>query len=136
MVTFFSGAFVAIVAALVAHIFSIRRESQNRRHAEKADKEARKRNFISFADGFRAEAERSAPRKLSEIFPARVYRFREEAAKIRGDIDLSRQEEFANLVTALCRLRDNEVEEVGDGANYIGRDRVCTAIDAVTNFLG
>jgi hypothetical protein len=36
----------------------------------------------------------------SKGFPKRVYRFREQAAKIREDIDLGNQETFAELITA------------------------------------
>jgi hypothetical protein len=38
--------------------------------------------------------------RLSKGFPKRVYRFLEQAAKIREDIDLGSQETFAELITA------------------------------------
>jgi len=135
-VGFVSGAIVAFIG----HIFAARRETLSRRHTEEIAKEARKRNFVSFADGFRAEVERSYPVELSEVFPARIYRFREETAKIRGDISLSKQEEFARLVTVLCKLTDDEVKEVdpqeGGGIDYVGRKRVTEAIDAIVRFVG
>ncbi len=61
VIGFFSGAIVGAIVAFSAHLFATKREAKNREHADETAKEARKRNFVSFLDGFRAEAERSQP---------------------------------------------------------------------------
>jgi len=123
------------LAAYIAHCFSVNRERETRERADKTAKEARRRNFLSFLDGFRAEAERSAPVDLKAVFPFKIYKFREESAKVRGDIDFEKQSKFAELIDALCKLTDSDVQEVGDGNNYVSRRRVTEAIDAIRNFL-
>jgi len=126
------------VVAYSTHLLSARREKQNREHADKTAREARRRNFLSFLEGVRAKAERRQPQNLSQVFRDRVYELRREAAKIRGDIDLGKQAKFAELIDVFCRLRDSEVEEIlvsGDRTSYLGRDRVATAIDAIKSFV-
>lgn len=57
---------------------------------------------------------------------------------IRADIALEKQSKFAELIDNLCRLRDSEVEEIlvsGNHTNYLGRDRVAAAIDAIKIFV-
>jgi hypothetical protein len=85
--------------------------------------------------GFRSEAERSDPRRFSEVFPSKVHRFREESAKVRSDLSEERRARFDAAVTALCQLTDSQVSEVGNNANYLGRTRVTEAIDVVIRFL-
>ena len=131
----FIGFGAGFVTAYIAHRFSVSRERETREHAEKTAKEARRRNFLSFLDGFRAEAERSKPRHLAGSFSYKIYKFREESAKIRGDIDFEKQSKFAELIDALCKLKDSEVEYVGDGGDYVGRRRVTEAIDAIKDFI-
>jgi len=127
VIGFVSGVLTGTLVAFITHLFAARRERENREHADTTAKEARKRNFLSFLDGFRAEAERSMPRDFSAVFRDRIYEFRRESAKIRGDIDLGKQEKFAQLITDLCQITDSQVEYVGDGNEYVGRRHVTEA---------
>jgi hypothetical protein len=110
---------------MVAHFVALWRDS-------KIAKERRKLDFLGLLGGIRAEAERMHPPGYSKTFANRIYDLRRESPKIRYDLSPQRRVELDEAITAFCRLRDSEVEEVGDNDNYLGRNRVASAIDRIT----
>jgi hypothetical protein len=124
-VSYWIGFLTAVFAVIIAHCFALWRDY-------KIAKERRKLDFLGLLGGIRAEAERMPPLGYSKTFANRVYDLRRASPKVRYDLNSQRQVEFDEAVTAFCRLGDREVEEVGDNENYLGRNRVASAIDKIT----
>jgi hypothetical protein len=72
---------------------------------------------------------------LGEEFNDRVHPFREQAARVRQDGSDDKRARFDELVTTLCRLTPSELTkyifEGNNKVNYVGRNKLCNAIDRV-----
>lgn len=136
LITFWSGALVAIVTAVVGHFLAAWRERGNRKHGIKTAKENRKQDFIGLMSGMRAEAERILGDDYAFIFATRLYEVRRESPKVRRDLSSGRQLMFDKAVETLGRLTDSEVCDRSGGDKPEGRRRVTEAIDAVVTSLG
>ena len=135
-ISFWSGALVAIVAATIAHLFSLWRESTTRRHAEQTAKLRRKIEFVGLMGGIRAEAARIVGQAYVDIFPKRLFEISREAAKIAPDLDKAHQGRFADAISALGSLTDSQIEEINrQTGEYIGRARVASALDDIVAAL-
>jgi hypothetical protein len=135
-----AGIVGVLIGSFLTHRFTLSRERQNREHDQKTAKEARARNFISFLDGLRTEAEWKAPSDFAKVFRDRMRELRSEAALIRGDVASNKQADFANCLAALCNMTDEDATQVepdpnAKGIGFPGRNRVLAAIDAIKNFV-
>jgi hypothetical protein len=135
-ITVLSGAIAGLIGALVANKYAVRRDADNRKHAEETAREDRKQDFLGLLSGMRAEAERLVGQQYANVFPERIYQLRRETPKIRRDLDPARQQEFDNTVKTLCQLTQNQVSDAGSGNPPAGRTRVTEAIDRIVNSLG
>ena len=99
------------------------REQQNREHADKAAKEARRRNFISFLDGLKAEAIANYRNSYRQSFRTEFMKSRREASKIRGDIDLDNKLNLPSASTscAISRTTTSRNYLNGTVGDYVGR---------------
>jgi hypothetical protein len=135
LVTFWSGALIAIVAAAVGHFFSAWRERSSRKHAASIAKENRKQDFLGLLSGMRSEAERLVGQPYANVFPERIYQLRRETPKIGRDLDDNARLEFDNAVKALCQLGQGEVMDGGSGSPHAGQAKVTEAIDKIQQSL-
>lgn len=120
------------------HKLSKIRDQLAREHALEDARNNRKRDFRGFTRAFRSWAERSSLGNMGDEWNNRVHPFREHAARIREDISNHKRVEFDERVTALCRLTPSQVTEYkieGSNADYIGKHKVCSAIDRVVEML-
>jgi len=135
-ISFWSGALVAIVAATIAHLFSVWRESRTRRHAEQTGKLRRKIEFMGLMGGISSEARRIVGQAYVDIFPKRLFEINREAAKIAHDLEKARRDRFADAIAALGSLTDSQIEEINrQTGEYIGRTRVTSALDNIVTAL-
>src|SRR5437762_1781195 len=81
IISFFGGA----VVALLAHVFSIYREAQNRKHADKAARETRRAVFLAFMNSWELQTVRFDSGYIAHHFEEKVILFAGEIAKIATD---------------------------------------------------
>jgi hypothetical protein len=131
-ISFWTGALVAIVAATIAHLFSVWRESRNRRYTEGMEKRRRRIEFAGLIGGMRAEAERIVGQAYVDIFPKRLFKIRSEAAKIVLDFGKAQQERLGDAIGELSRLTDSQIGDIEQHeGEYLGRERVTSALDKI-----
>jgi hypothetical protein len=133
------GAFCGVTGWFTNYNVADFRERRARAHALEDARENRKRDFCGFMSAFRSWVERASLGDLGEGFNDRVHPFREQAARIRQDIPDDKRAQFDELVTTLCRLTPSQVTEYefkgGDNVDYIGKNKLCNAIDRLVEML-
>jgi len=127
---------------LANHKLSAARDRRARKYALDDAQNERRRDFRAFMSGFRSWMERSTLENLGSEFSSKVHTLREQTAGIRDDIPENKRAQFDEVVTNLCRMTARDVSEYqrdysGQGTRtvQVGRNRLATAIDAVSAML-
>ncbi len=136
LVTYLAGALTAIIAAIVAHVFALRRESNKRKEAAKIAKAARKRDFLHSLGTWRTRVNRChiAP-TLSANFPDEVVRFGGDYIAFEQDLYGDKRAEFHRLCDQIVAMKDREVQERTVDGDMIGKTKLLARIEAIISFL-
>jgi len=125
-----------ITGAVVSHVLAKRRETSSREHAAQTARDARKRDFLSFMDKWRAHIERRTQQPLFADFSERIAEFRGEQAKIRDDFVVPEtRNQFDKLITSVASMRGSEVEKISADGATIGKAELVTRLDRIVEFV-
>lgn len=133
--TFLGGGFVG---SLLGHFLAVGRDKRNQTHADEYARQLRLSEFKGYLSGFRSWVERSSDKDRGDGFHAQVNEFRRETGRIRDDVPIFKWEKFDAAVESLCRLTASQVAYSaveGNDVNEIGKNRLASAIDAVSKTL-
>jgi hypothetical protein len=136
LVTYLAGALTAIMAAIVTHVFALRRESNNRKEAAKIARVARKRDFLHSMGIWRTRVNRCQKAStLSANFPDEVARFGGEYIAIEQDLYGDERAEFHRLCDEIVAMKDSEIEERAANGELTGRAKLLTLIETIISIL-
>jgi len=115
LITFWSGAFIAIVAAAVGHLFTLWRDSINRKEAEKISRSGRKREIVSFLAKWESETDvgyrmGGHAGSVVDIFKTKRHELIRMAAGMENDYSGEEVVRFRTLVGAIRDMTPGAVD--------------------------